>query len=115
MRQTHVAGEKLFVDWAGDAIPVFDPITGAEHGTRIFVAALGASNYTYAEARWTETLPDWIGAHVNAFSAIGGVSKAAVCDNSRPASPSPRVTSRASTAPIRIWPTTMASWCCRRG
>jgi transposase len=81
MRQTHVAGEKLFVDWAGDAIPVFDPITGAEHGTRIFVAALGASNYTYAEARWTETLPDWIGAHVNAFSAIGGVTKAAVCDN----------------------------------
>jgi transposase len=41
-----VAGEKLFVDWAGDAIPVFDPITGAEHGARIFVAALGASNYT---------------------------------------------------------------------
>jgi transposase len=81
MRQTHVAGEKLFVDWAGDGIPVFDPITGAEHGARIFVAALGASNYTYAEARWTETLADWIGAHVNAFSAIGGVTKAAVCDN----------------------------------
>jgi len=81
MRQTHVAGERLFVDWAGDAIAVFDPITGAEHGARIFVAALGASNYTYAEARWTETLPDWIGAHVNALSAIGGVPKAAVCDN----------------------------------
>ena len=81
MRQTHVAGEKLFVDWAGDAIPVFDPITGVEHGARIFVAALGASNYTYAEARWTETLPDWIGAHVNALSAIGGVPKAVVCDN----------------------------------
>src|SRR6266496_2606221 len=81
MRQTHVAGEKLFVDWAGDTIPVFDAITGAEHDARIFVAALGASNYTYAEARWTETLPDWIGAHVNAFSAIGGVPKAAVCDN----------------------------------
>jgi transposase len=81
MRQTHVAGEKLFVDWAGDAIPVFDPITGAEHGARIFVAALGASNYTYAEARWTETLPDWISAHVNALAAIGGVPKAVVCDN----------------------------------
>src|SRR5438876_8751423 len=49
MRQTHVAGERLFVDWAGDAIAVFDPITGAEHGARIFVAALGASHYTYAE------------------------------------------------------------------
>src|SRR5487761_49621 len=69
------------VDLAGDAIPVFDPITGAEHGARIFVAALGASNYTYAEARWSETLPDWIGAHVNALSAIGGVPKAIVPDN----------------------------------
>jgi transposase len=76
-----VAGRKLLVDWAGDAIAVFDPIMGAEHGARIFVAALGASNYTYAEARWTETLPDWIGAHENALSAIGGVPKAAVCDN----------------------------------
>src|SRR5664279_2845024 len=63
MRQTHLAGEKLFVDWAGDTMPVFDPTTGEEHCARIFVAALGASNYTYAEARWTETLPDWIGAH----------------------------------------------------
>jgi transposase len=81
MRQTHVAGEKLFVDWAGDTIPVFDPITGAEHGARIFVAALGASNHTYAEARLTETLPDWIGAHVNALATIGGVPKAVVCDN----------------------------------
>ena len=81
MRQTHLAGEKLFVDWAGDTMPVFDPITGEEYCTHIFIAALGASNYTYAEARWTETLPDWIGAHVNAFTAIGGVSKALVPDN----------------------------------
>ena len=81
MRQTHVAGEKLFVDWAGDTIPVFDPATGEEHRAHIFVAALGASNYTYAEARWTETLPDWIGAHVNGLAAIGGVPKAVVCDN----------------------------------
>ena len=80
MRQTHVAGEKLFVDWAGDTIAVFDP-SGAEHRARIFVAALGASNYTYAEARWTETLSDWIGAHVNALAAIGGVPKALVPDN----------------------------------
>jgi len=81
MRQTHVAGEKLFVDWAGDTIGVIDPATGAERRARIFVAALGASNYTYAEARWTETLPDWIGAHVNAFHAIGGVPQALVPDN----------------------------------
>ncbi len=81
MRQTHPAGEKLFVDWAGDAIGVVDPATGEEHRARIFVAALGASNYTYAEARWSETLPDWIGAHVNALAAIGGVPKAFVPDN----------------------------------
>lgn len=83
MRQTHLAGEKLFVDWAGDTMPVFDPTTGEEYCAHIFVAALGASNYTYAEARWTETLPDWIDAHVNAFAAIGGVSKALVPDNLR--------------------------------
>ena len=81
MRQTHLAGEKLFVDWAGDTMPVFDLATGKEHRAHIFVAALGASNYTYAEACWTEMLPDWIGAHVNAFAAIGGVSKALVPDN----------------------------------
>ena len=81
MRQTHLAGEKLFVDWAGDTMPVFDPMTGEEYRAHIFVAALGASNYTYAEARWSETLPDWIGAHVNAFAAIGGVPKALVPDN----------------------------------
>ena len=81
MRQTHLAGEKLFVDWAGDTLPVIDPATGEEHRAHIFVAALGASNYTYAEARWTETLPDWIGAHVNALAAIGGVMQALVPDN----------------------------------
>jgi transposase len=81
MRQTHVAGEKLFVDWAGDTLALFDATSGQERHAHIFVAALGASNYTYAEARWTETLPDWIGAHVNAFAAIGGVSKALVPDN----------------------------------
>ncbi len=81
MRQTHVAGEKLFVDWAGDTISVFDAMTGEERRAHIFVAALGASNFTYAEARWSETLPDWIGAHVNALAAIGGVPKALVPDN----------------------------------
>ena len=81
MRQRHLAGEKLFVDWAGDTMPVFDPATGEEHLAHIFVAALGASNYTYAEARWSETLPDWIGAHVNALAAIGGVPTAFVPDN----------------------------------
>jgi transposase len=81
MRQTHLAGERLFVDWAGDTIGVADPATGEVHQARIFVAALGASNFTYAEARWTETLPDWIGAHVNALATIGGAPVALVPDN----------------------------------
>jgi len=81
MRQTHGAGEKLFVDFAGDTVGVIDPTTGEISQAHIFVAVLGASNYTYAEARWSEALPDWIGAHVNAFAAIGGVAHAIVCDN----------------------------------
>jgi transposase len=81
MRQTHAAGEKLFVDWAGDTVRVFDAATAMERRAHVFVAVLGASNYTYAEARWSEALPDWIGAHVNAFTAIAGVTGAVVCDN----------------------------------
>src|SRR5258707_7986691 len=81
MRQTHPAGERLFVDYAGDTVPVFDQITNAERPAHIFVAALGASNYTYAEARWSEGLGDWVSAHVNALATIGGVPKVVVCDN----------------------------------
>jgi transposase len=81
MRQTHVAGDKLFVDWAGDTVPIIDPMTGEVHEAHVFVAVLGASSYTYAEARWSEPLPDWIGAHVNALDFIGGVPKALVPDN----------------------------------
>jgi transposase len=81
MRQTHLAGEKLFVDWAGDTVALFDAATGEKRHAHIFVAALGASNYTYAEARWSEKLPDWIGAHVNLLAAIGGVPSALVPDN----------------------------------
>jgi transposase len=81
MRQTHAAGEKLFVDFAGDTVPVFDGLTGEVRDAKIFVAVLGASNYTYAEARFSEGLPDWIGVHVNALAFLGGVPQAIVCDN----------------------------------
>jgi transposase len=81
MRQTHVAGEKLFVDFAGDTVAVFDAASLQVRPAHIFVAALGASNFTYAEARWSEGLADWIGAHVNALTAFGGVPRAVVCDN----------------------------------
>src|SRR3974390_894013 len=81
MRQTHLAGDKLFVDWAGDKVPVIDQLTGEAHEASIFVAVMGASSYSYSEARWTETLPDWIGAHVNTLHFLGGVMKAVVPDN----------------------------------
>jgi hypothetical protein len=81
MRQTHAAGEKLFVDFAGDTMPVFDGLTGEVRAAKIFVAVMGASNYTFAQARFSEALPDWIGAHVDALSFLGGVPKALVCDN----------------------------------
>jgi transposase len=81
MRQTHAAGEKLFVDFAGDTVPVINPLTGEIRLAHIFVAALGASNFIYAEARWSEGLADWISVHVNALTAIGGLPKAVVCDN----------------------------------
>lgn len=81
MRQTHVAGEKLFVDFAGDTVAVFDAPSGEVRQAHIFVAVLGASNYTFAEARWSEGLVDWIGAHVDAFGFFGGVPGLVVCDN----------------------------------
>jgi transposase len=81
MRQSHRAGEKLFVDDAGQGIPVINPHTGDVHEVAIFVAVLGASNYTYAEATWTQNLPDWIGSHVRTFAALGGVPEIVVPDN----------------------------------
>lgn len=81
MRQTHRAGEKLFVDYAGMTMPVTDPATGEVYGAQIFVAALGSSQYLYAEATRTQQLPDWIGSHVRAFEHLGGVPEIVVVDN----------------------------------
>jgi transposase len=81
MRQTHVAGDKLFTDFAGATVPVIDGSTGEIREAQVFVAALGASSYTYAEATWTQGLADWAQVHVNAFGFIGGVTRQLVCDN----------------------------------
>lgn len=81
MRQVHVAGERLFVDFAGKTVEVVDGLTGEVRAAHIFVAVLGASNRTYAEATWTETLPDWIGAHVRTFRHLGGAAQLTVSDN----------------------------------
>jgi len=81
MRQHHVAGDKVFVDYSGKKIAIVDPSTGEVRDAEIFVAVLGASNYTYAEATWTQTLPDWIGAHVRMFRFFDGVPRLVVPDN----------------------------------
>ena len=81
LRQTYLVGEKLFVDYAGQTVEVIDPRSGEIREAQIFVAALGASNYTYAEASWTQALADWIGAHVNAFRFFAGVPRQIICDN----------------------------------
>jgi transposase len=86
MRQAHAGGEKLFVDYAGDpASVVIDRLTGEIREAWIFVAVLGASSFTYAEATWTQGLADWIGAHTRAFEAIGGVPRLVVPDNTKTA------------------------------
>lgn len=81
MRQHHVAGDKLFVDYSGKRLGITDPLTGKVRMAEIFVAVLGASNYTFAEATWTQTLPDWIGSHVRLFRHIGGTPRLLVPDN----------------------------------
>ena len=81
MRQAHPAGERMFVDYAGQTVDLIDPGTGEVRPAQIFVAAMGASNYTYAEATATQSLPDWIGAHVRALAFMGGVPAQLVPDN----------------------------------
>ena len=84
MRQSHAAGDKLFVDYAGDGVPVvIDRFTGERRAAQIFVAVLGASSFTYAQATWTQGLADWISGHVGAFDAIGGVPALLVPDNTK--------------------------------
>lgn len=81
MRQAHVVGEKLFVDYAGATMEVIDGLTGEIRTAQVFVATLGASSYSYAEATWTQALPDWIGSHIRAFAYFGGVPRQVVPDN----------------------------------
>jgi transposase len=81
LRQTHSPGEKLFIDYAGPTVPIVDPMTGEIRQAAIFVAVLGASNYTYCEATWSQALPDWIGSHVRTLEHLGGVTALLVPDN----------------------------------
>lgn len=81
MRQEHVAGDKVFVDYSGKKIAIVDPRTGKIREAELFIAVFGASCFTYAEATWTQALPDWIGAHGRMFRFFGGVPRLIVPDN----------------------------------
>ena len=81
MRQEHRAGEKMFVDYCGQTIPIVDSTTGEIRDAQVFVAVMGASNYTYAETTWSQSLADWTGSHVRTFSYFGVVPHCVVPDN----------------------------------
>ncbi|MHC4894586.1 MAG: IS21 family transposase [Planctomycetota bacterium] len=91
MRQLHRAGEKLFIDYSGDTAEVVDPHTGEVRAVEVFVAVLGASNYTYVEATWTQQLPDWTASHVRAVQFFGGVTEVWVPDQLRSAVSKPHL------------------------
>jgi len=81
MRQIHKAGEKLFVDYAGQTVPIVNSMTGEIDTAQVFVAVLGASNYIFAEATRSQKLIDWIGSHVRALEFFGGVPELIIPDN----------------------------------
>lgn len=81
MRQHHRAGERLFVDYAGQSVPIVERKTGEIRDAQIFIATLGASSFTYAEATWTQTLPDWCASHVRALQYLGCSPELFVPDN----------------------------------
>ena len=83
MRQVHKAGEKVFVDYCGPTIPIINPGTGEIRNAQIFVGVFGASNYTFAEATLSQTLPDWLGSHARMFTFFGGCPALVIPDNLR--------------------------------
>lgn len=95
MRQTHVAGERVFVDYAGPTVAIVNPASGESRWAQVFVGVFGASSYTYAEAHWSQRLPDWIAAHTRMFTFFGGVPEVIVCDNLKSA-----VTKASRTEPV---------------
>ena len=112
MRQHHVAGERVFVDYAGTTLEVIDPATGEVHEAQLFVAALGASNLTYAEATWSQGLSDWVGAHSRAFAWFGGVPAQVVSDNLKSGVTRACFYEPAVNRTTLTWPSTTAPpWC----
>ena len=111
MRQVHRAGEKTFIDFSGKTPAIVDRRTGVVQPVDLFVAVLGASCYTYAEATASQRLPDWVGAHTRVVEYLGGVTALWSPTSSRALSRVPAGMSPASIAPTRISRrTTAPSW-----
>ena len=91
MRQVHKAGEKLFVDYAGQTVPITDRRTGEIRNAEVFVSVLGASSYAYCEATWSQGLPDWIASHIRSFEFFGGLPEVLVPDNLKSGVTSPHL------------------------
>nr|VFK63116.1 MAG: Integrase core domain-containing protein [Candidatus Kentron sp. TUN] len=89
------------MDYVGQTVPVVDRNTGEIRQAQIFVAVLGASNYTFSEATWTQGLPDWISSHIRAFHYLDGCPEVVVPDNLRAAVSKAIATSRTSIPPTR--------------
>lgn len=81
MRQNHKAGEKLFVDYCGPTMNIVDPTTGECRPAQVFVAVMGASSYTYAEATYSQGLENWVMSHARCFEFLGGVPELLIPDN----------------------------------
>ncbi len=81
MRQNHKAGEKLFVDYCRPTMNIVDASTGEFRTAQVFVAVMGASNYTYAEANYSQKLEDWVRSHARCFEFLGGVPELVIPDN----------------------------------
>ena len=112
MRQEHLAGEKCFVDYCGHTMPVTNRDTGEILQAQIFVGVMGASNYTYAEATFSQTLPDWIGSHIRMLEHFGAAPEILVPEReacprgatSRAVSAKPAAMSRTPTRAITTLP-----------
>lgn len=83
LRQNYKAGEKTFVDYAGPKIPIRNPETGVIKEAYVFVGVIAASNFTYAEATLSRSIPDWIGSHIRMFEYFGGVTELVIPDNEK--------------------------------
>jgi len=81
MRQVHKAGDKMFIDYSGMTMDIIDRHTGAVHKAEVFVACLGASGYSFAEASMSQKKACFIRSHINAFNFFGGVTNILVPDN----------------------------------